>query len=260
MNRVVLGIFSISVLIFAGGCFCSKNSIPAIPAATVVKASAGEIVFDGKLDEDFWRSVPAYELVRCDGSGRLPELERKRILQDKLEKTTVKFAFDDNYFYVAASVEDKDIVAVTSPQKPTAVAGDNLQIILVPENGMYYWELFSAPNGTAPAYLYHIHGLYLSMKDKENFGKVPGYGAVCKLNGTLNRQNDRDKGWSAEIRLPLSVINKDGIRFAPGEKWRVLVYRINYSAYNYAVQTAAFPQLPGWNLNLRKYFAPVAFR
>jgi hypothetical protein len=98
------------------------------------------------------------------------------------------------------------------------------------------------------------------MKDKDKYGQIPGYDALCKVNGTLNKQNDRDNGWTSEIRIPLAEIAKHGVEFSAGAKWRIAVYRTNYSAYNYAVQTSTFPKLPDLNLEFKKFFAPVCFR
>ena len=105
-----------------------------------------------------------------------------------------------------------------------------------------------------------MQGFYLSWRDKKQYGKIPGYAAKVQLNGTLNKQTGRDKNWTTELRIPLKALNYNGIAFAPGEKWRILVGRYNFSSYNYSVQTSAYPELPAFNFNLRKYFAPVSFR
>ena len=259
MKKITL-LIAAAVLGLLSGCYATKTAKPVIPEAAVVKAAPGEITFDGKADEKFWQKVPAYELAACDKYNRFPELEKNRIRQDKLEKCTVKFACDDKYFYAAAHVEDNDMVAVTLPGKPAVINGDRLTIWLVPEKALHCWELASGPKAAKSAFFYQINGLYLSWKDKEKFGKFQGYDVLCKLNGTLNKQNDQDKGWTAEIRLSLSEIAKYGVKFAPGENWRIVAYRANYSAYNYAVQTSTFPQLPDFNLEFKKFFAPVIFR
>ena len=257
MKKIVLGFFSAAVLAILSGC-CTGQSA-AIPAALVVKADPGQIVFDGRLDEKFWQQAPAHTLAVCDKYDKLPPLELNRIRQDKLEKCTVKFACDDKYFYAAANVEDNDMVAVTLPQAPAVINGDRLVIYLVPEKALHCWELASGPNAVKSAFFYQINGLYLNLKDKEKYGQFPGFDAMFKINGTLNKQNDRDKGWTSEIRIPLAEIARHGVDFSAGEKWRIAVYRTNYSAYNYAVQTSTFPQLPTLNMEFKKFFAPVVF-
>ena len=260
MKKIALFTLPAVLGLIIGGCCAGKTAEPAVPTATVVKAAPGEITFDGKADEKFWQKVPEYELSACDNYHLLPPRELQRIRQDKLEKTTVKFACDNEYLYIAANAEDNDMAAVTLPNLPAVINGDRIMVLLVPENALHCWELLSGPNQVKSAFFYQINGLYLTLKDKEKYGQFPGYDVKFSIYGTLNKQDDRDKGWTSETRLKLSEIARYGIKFAPGEKWLIAVYRNNNSAYNYAVQTSTFPKLPMFNLELKKFFAPVIFR
>ncbi len=259
MKNIALYTFSALVLLLAGGC-CSPAATDRLPTVTVVKAAPGEIKFDGSLSEKFWSKVPAYELLRCDNSHKLPPQERNKILADGLEKASVKFAYDDKYFYAAATLEENDIIAKGKTGDLSIFFGDTIEVFLAPEQAFYYWELYSTPNGAKTAFFYELPTLDLVIKDRAKYGKLPSFEIAFKLNGTLNKQNDRDKGWTTEMRLPLAEIAKKGIKFAPGEKWTIMAARYNYSAYNYAVQTSAFPQLPALNFHMRQFYAPVEFR
>ena len=258
MKKVVLLLFSAVLLSVLNGC-CTPKGGTSCPTITVAEAAPGEIVFDGKVNEKFWQKVPAFELVRCDASKNLPPRERDRIIADGLEKGTVKFAFDDKYFYVAAILEDNDLIGMM-PSPVPAASGDTFGITLVPENATYHWTFYSAPNKTSSAFFHKTPSLDLRMQLKGKYGKLPGFECASSIEGTLNRQTDKDKFWTTEMRIPLSVIAKQGINFAPGEKWMILASRFNFSAYNYAVQTSSYPELPAFNFGMKNYFARVIFR
>ena len=260
MKKITLAIFSAVTAIIFSGCICLNDENTAIPEIAVVKAAPGEIVFDGSPDEKFWQKVPANTLLHSRDTDKLPPLEKARVLQDGLEKGSVKFAYSDEYFYIAVIMEDNDLIAITPPGRPTVIYGDYLQIILKPENGNHSWSLFAAPNGMMKAIFNDIHGFSLKMRDKEKFGKIDGYAVAVKVDGTLNKRDGMDKGWTAEIRLPRAAVNQAGNNFAPGEKWRILAARTNYSGYNYAVQQSTFPLLPDYNYDLKEFFARISFQ
>ena len=260
MKKKAFPIFPAAALLLAAGCCCTTAPVETLPpAVTVTKAVPGEIVFDGKLSETFWQKAAAYSLERSDKSGKLPPKEKVRVLQDAQEKGQVKFAYDDKYFYVAAILDDNDLIAMGKDQDQLINFGDTFMVYLAPENALHYWNFTVAPNSSKSGYMFDIDGLYLNMKDKDKYGLLPGFEALCTVNGTVNKQNDRDKCWCVEMRFPLKSIARLGIKFAPGEKWRIMAARRSYSAYNYAVQISAYPHQPGANF-LRKCFGVVDFR
>ena len=260
MKKLALWSFSAAAMMFFNGCALWQNDCQKIqqPAVTAVKAAAGDIIFDGEADEKFWQKVPAYDLVRCDISHTLPPREKAAILKDGLEKGQVKFAYDDKYFYAAAVLQDNDIVAVS----PAAYQflGDCFKIVLTQEDAVFGWNFISVPNGMGVALCSCPDGLYQTYKEQKNYGKLDGFEIKCKLKGTLNMQDDRDKGWSTEMRIPLTALAQKGMVPQDANKWRILAVRMNYSAYNYFVQSSVFPRQAAFNFYLREYFSPVIFR
>ena len=53
--------------------------------------------------------------------------------------------------------------------------------------------------------------------------------AAVRLQGTLNKWDDRDKGWTVEGRIPWSAFKATGGRPKPGDKWRFALCRYDYS-------------------------------
>lgn len=257
MKKITLLSFAFTAILLNGCAFMQDNR-PTVQPVTAIKAARGEIVFDGEPDEKFWQKVPAYNLVRCDISNTLPPKEKAAILKDGLEQGQVKFAWDDKYFYVAAILHDNDIVSVTPGANQ--FLGDFFKVVITQENAPFGWEFISVPNNMAVALRNSPNGLYQTYKEKENYGRIAGFEAVCKFNGTLNMQKDRDTSWSTEMRIPLAELAGKNLHPSDAGKWRILAVRMNFSAYNYFVQSSVFPSQPAFNFYLREYFAPVKFR
>ena len=244
-------------------CGCSSLQIcqeEATPSVTVTRINS-KITFDGKLDEKIWSEVPSYNLGFTDDAAAWPVVESNRIKQDKFEGTRVQFLYDDKYLYVGAELEDDDIISYATRDQDLLYRGaDTLEIFLSPENAMHYWELYSTPSIYRTSFLFPAGGV---IGLQEVFAKsmlMPGYETAFKVIGKINDHTVKDKGWTTELRIPLDQLAKQGVKFAPGEKWRILAARYNYSHYMYRRQLSAFPVLPVVNFHLRQYYAPVIFR
>lgn len=251
----------------AAAMFCGCNSIknPPVPAAgscpiTVTRINQ-PIKLDGRLDEKVWAKVPKYKLEFANEIGAWPQAEQDRYLQDKYESATVSFLYDDKYLYVGAELEDDDVISFANRNQDLLYRGaDTLEIFLAPANGTHYWELYSTPSIYRTSFCFPAGGM---LGLQEVFSKsmlMPGYETAFTVNGKLNDHKVKDKGWTTELRIPLSEIAKKGVKFAPGEKWSILAARYNYSHYMYRRQTSSFPALPAVNFHMRQYYAPVIFR
>lgn len=85
---------------------------------------------------------------------------------------------------------------------------------------------------------------------------LPGMRVAAAVDGTLNAPQDEDKGWTAEIMIPLEELRaKSGVSFQ--EDWRVLAARYNYGIQLRSKQHASFPPLPQLNYHLFEFYAPV---
>ena len=68
--------------------------------------------------------------------------------------------------------------------------------------------------------------------------------------GTLNKRDDQDKGWLAEIAIPLADVNglaKDGVKVPPklGDSWRLNMFRMDSPEGKPQLASAWSPPLVG---------------
>jgi hypothetical protein len=52
-----------------------------------------------------------------------------------------------------------------------------------------------------------------------------------RVDGTLNRRSDRDRGWTVELAIPFADLGLTRAP-APGDVWRMNLYRFDPSAEN----------------------------
>ena len=229
----------------------------------VIVKTAEKITLDGKLDEAAWKNAPAHVTHFADASGGLPELEHKRVLADKFEPASIKVLYDDEYIYVGAVLTDEDIVALLKKNQNQDYlyrTADTLEVFIWPVAGHHYWELYSTPTGNKTGFFFPAGGMTFMDPLMTQVPVMPGLEVASTIQGTLNDHSDRDKTWTTEMRISIKEINSKGVKFEPGQEWRMLFSRYNYSHFMYAKQHSFYPQLPSCNFNLRQYYAPVVFK
>jgi hypothetical protein len=101
-------------------------------------------------------------------------------------------------------------------------------------DGKGYIELQVAPNGTIfdtylPTYRKYEDSLDSKRKPYDWNSKLK---AAVKVDGTLNKREDKDKGWTVEMALPLADVNgldTNGVKVPPalGDKWRLNMFRMD---------------------------------
>jgi len=191
------------------------------PRGYVCYRATGPITIDGRLEEESWQQVPWTEnFVDIEGDAK----PRPRF------RTRAKMLWDDQYFYVAAELEEPHVWA-THTQHDSVIFEDN------------DFEVFIDPNGDSHEY-YEIEinalntewDLLLPRPYKDggkavNSWEIPGLKTAVHVNGTLNDPRDTDKGWTVEIAFPWKVLGELAYRPAPphdGDQWRVDFSRVEW--------------------------------
>lgn len=181
----------------------------------------GPVKVDGKLDEPIWNQTPVYPLYVAE--------DKASGLGQPQEGGQVQLAWDDQYFYIAVRFEDSDIVAEgQGDQLRHFELGDLCELFLKPENGSWYWELYATPRSKKTSFLFPGWG---RMGLPGNMAYECDLQVAAELQGTLEQWRDRDQGWTAEMAMPIKDLDAQGVPFAPGQTWRILVARYNYSRY-----------------------------
>ena len=224
--------------LFVSGCALShfeKN----IPMKQTMKTfyTKEPINIDGVLDEPVWKKATAYPLYLS---------KDKTAAGQKLnEAGEVRFAWDKNFFYVAASFQDSDIVAQgKEDQMHHYRYGDLCELFLKPANESYYWELYATPAGKKTTFFFKQK----CALDFENYSSGLKVAANCL--GTLNDSQDKDKSWTAEMAMPIKDLESYGYKFGQGANWKILIGRYNYTRYLPETELSMTPQLSETNFHL----------
>ena len=144
------------------------------------------VKIDGKLDDAIWQQTPSYPMQLSKD-----KTDAGRMLQ---EAGRVQFAWDDQYFYLAADFKDSDIIAQgMQDQMHHYLYGDVCELFLKPADETYYWELYVTPAGKKSCFFYPSRG-YLGLPDCLEKCTLD-LNVAAAINGTLNRDGGADQGF-----------------------------------------------------------------
>ncbi|MFA7229079.1 MAG: carbohydrate-binding family 9-like protein [Melioribacteraceae bacterium] len=186
------------------------------------------IIVDGKLDDKIWEDAE-WTLYFLDIEGNLKMRPRF--------KTRAKMLWDDEYFYIAAQLEEPDLWA-TLKQRDTIIFYDN------------DFEVFIDPDGDTHSYyeleinaLKTVWDLFLVKPYRDSGGKqaafnswdITGLKLGIELKGTINNPGDVDEWWKCEIAIPWKSLRESfSVQNTPkaGEQWRVNFSRVEWKLKN----------------------------
>ena len=151
---------------------------------------------DGILDDAAWQAAPWTEpFIDIRGEDRpAPQWD-----------TRAKIAWDDDYLYVAARLEEPHLWATLSERDAILYREHDFEVFLDPDgDALAYYELEINALGTE-------FDLFLDRpyqrRGKANIAwDMPGLRTAVQLEGTLNDPSDEDGGWSVEIAIPWSAL------------------------------------------------------
>ncbi len=221
--------------LLGGACqHCTPRSGPGTLELTVHRASS-PIQIDGRLDEPAWRAATPVALdLPCDLQQQGLTLE---------EKGTARVLWDDQFIYVAFDFTDSDVVANgTEDDQEHHNLGDVAEIFLKPTDQTWYWEFHVTPRGFVSTYWSPGRGRF-GLQGTSPHVKPRFIEAAAQVQGTLNDFRDRDTGWTAEVAIPWSKLDRVGEKPDLKAHWTILLARYNYTRYR---QQAIGPELSTW--------------
>ncbi len=201
---------------------------PPAPRKRYVARMVGKpIKVDGKLDEAAWTDAPST-------GGFVNTMTGAPVDQ----KTEAKLLWDNKFLYVAFNNTDSDIWSSLTKRDDKLWTQEADELMIDADgNGKTYVELQVAPNGNIfDTYL----PSYRKYEDSIDPKKKP-YSWNSKMNvkvhvdGTLNKRDDQDKGWTVEMAIPLEDVrglDKDSAKLPPtvGDVWRINMFRMDVPA------------------------------
>jgi hypothetical protein len=161
------------------------------PPSYGVRRAQGAVTVDGRGDEAAWRqAVPVpirYPYAQTNVIGNAP--------------ATCRLLWDDRNLYMLFEAPDTNIVSACTNRDDAVSQGDCVEIFLLPSKRFgLYWEFNFSPVGL----VYDA----LTAKSWKQWGgdyRVAENAAARVagvVDGTLNREDDRDQGYRVEVALP----------------------------------------------------------
>src|SRR5262249_9966760 len=184
----------------------------------VIRGETGRMVVDGKGDEPDWASAPATEPFKVAQGGGPVDGE-----------ATAKLLWDDKNLYVLVTVADKDVASQYTKHDDPIWKEDAVELFIdADKNGAGYVELQVSPRNVT----------FDSWFEKGRAAGGDGKGesravAGVTVDGTLDVRDDTDKGWTAEMAIPLDAVKgRDAamaVRIPPeiGDTWRLNFVRVD---------------------------------
>jgi cellulose/xylan binding protein with CBM9 domain len=180
---------------------------------------------DGKLDDPVWAAAPSTGPFVNTMTGAPVGM-----------RTEAKLVWDKKNLYVAFDNADSDVWSDLTKRDDKLWTEEADEIMIDADgNGRTYIELQVAPNG-------NVFDTYLPERRKyedtvdpklKPFSWNSSLTAKVHVDGTLNKRDDEDKGWTVEMAIPLEDVKgldqRSGVKLppSPGDVWRFNMYRMD---------------------------------
>ena len=191
------------------------------PRQYVSYRASSPINVDGKLNEPAWAAAAWSEpFVDIEGDSRPHPRFRTR----------AKMLWDDEYFYVAAEMEEPDLWGTLTERDSVIFHDNDFEVFIDPDGDTHaYYELEVNALGT-PWDLMLIKP-YRDGGPAIHGWDIAGLRVGIDVRGTINRPGDRDDGWSVEIAMPWKILKEaapDHKLPKAGDRWRVNFSRVEW--------------------------------
>jgi len=192
---------------------------------------AGEkIEIDGKLDEKAWGMAAS--------TGLFTDIYGDRSVTPATE---AKMLYDTENLYVAVILKDEDVWGDYTKRDDALYREEALEIMIDADgNGATYYEIQVSPANV-------VYDAFFPFRRKDrNLEWDAKMKTAVTVQGTLNKRDDTDEGWTLEMALPLSSIEDAGRNPpAPGDGWRLNFYRMERPKHGGVVAAMWTPTLVG---------------
>jgi hypothetical protein len=181
--------------------------------------TAEPVAIDGLAREAAWQNAPwTTDFIDIEGDG-LPKPPLR---------TRMKMLWDSTYLYIYAQLEEPNVWGTLTQHDAVIYHDNDFEAFIDPDgDGLNYFELEINALGTEMDLFlpkpYRVGGKPLLNWD------VQGLKKAVHVDGTVNNAEDRDKGWSVELAIPLKSVLFWGDRpVKPGDTWRINFSRVEW--------------------------------
>jgi hypothetical protein len=200
----------------------------------VIRRAAGPITVDGKADEASWASAtPTGNFKDAEGTSA------------PVAATSARLLWDDKYLYVFVDVTDTDVFSsFKRPDDPLWKEDVVEAFIDADRNGHGYVELQVNPNNA------QFDSWFQTTRAQPGDEKwTSGLVSAVVVDGTADNRADTDKGWHAEIAIPLAAVKgkddtmKVTIPPAVGDAWKLNLVRVEKGKDAKQITASAWAQI-----------------
>jgi Carbohydrate family 9 binding domain-like len=197
------------------------DAMPFAPRKYVSYRVPAPITVDGRLDERAWASA-AWTDVFIDIEGDRRPQPRFR--------TRAKMLWDDEYFYVAAELEEPDLWGTLKVRDSVIFQDNDFELFIDPDGDTHaYYELEVNALGTAWDLM--LVKPYRDGGPALNGWDIAGLRVGVDMRGTINHPGDRDDGWTVEVAMPWKILReaaREHRKPEAGDQWRINFSRVEW--------------------------------
>lgn len=195
--------------------------VPWAPRHYVAYRTARPLTVDGRLDEPAWLAAPwTDDFVDIEGPSRpVPRF-----------RTRAKILWDSTNLYIAAELSDPDVWATITGRDAVIFQDNDFEVFIDPDGDTQsYYEL--EVNALGTAWDLFLPKAYRDGGHAMNGWDIHGLQVGVRVDGTINRPGDTDRGWTVELALPWAAL-RDAANTAsppkPGDQWRMNFSRVEW--------------------------------
>jgi hypothetical protein len=183
------------------------------PVEYVAPMVAEAPMIDGKLDDPAWRDAPWSAEFRLSNRNDAPR-----------QKTRAKLAWDASTLYVAFDVRDDEILTPYTRDDEPLYQSEVVELFVdADRDGATYDEIELSPRDVL------FDANFRARRQGMNLPWASGARHAVQVDGTVNDPADQDRGWSAELALPLASLSAvPRLPPAPGDRWRMNLFRLDH--------------------------------
>ncbi|MEI7909540.1 MAG: carbohydrate-binding family 9-like protein [Verrucomicrobiota bacterium] len=165
---------------------------PIIPRHYVCPRAKTPPVIDGNLSDPVWAAAPwTADFVDIQGAAK----PKPRL------RTRAKMMWDDDFFYIAAELEEPDVWATLTKHDAVIFNDPDFEVFIDPGGGSHDYFEFEI-NALNTSWDLYLNKPYKDRGKPDDHWNVPGLRSAVQVRGTLNQPSDRDHGWTVELAFP----------------------------------------------------------
>ncbi len=212
---------SIVLILLTIGQTCFGQSGFRMPNHYTSHRTLGEIIVDGKGDDESWQ--------KTQWTNYFTDIEGAKKPSPYLA-TRIKMLWDEEYFYFYASMQEPHIWAKLTQRDAVIFHDNDFEIFIDPDGDTHNYLEFEV-NAFNTVWDLLLTRPYRDGGNAINAWDIKGLKSAVHVDGTINDPSDTDKGWSVEVAIPWKVIKEVTRTTVPpknGHQWRLNFSRVQW--------------------------------